>query len=96
MAGNEINAIKEAREKAGLNIKQLADLLCRFHPPKDILTVGYEPVTGSHVGPGTLALFFLGDRAFRGQNDSLLTAITQKVDEGKDALLATLKREGRK
>ena len=27
MAGNEINAIKEAREKAGLNIKQLADLL---------------------------------------------------------------------
>ena len=38
--------------------KQLADLLCRFHPPKDILTVGYEPVTGSHVGPGTLALFF--------------------------------------
>ncbi|MBQ9393657.1 MAG: DegV family protein [Oscillospiraceae bacterium] len=24
--------------------------------------VGYEPVTGSHVGPGTLALFFYGDR----------------------------------
>ena len=38
--------------------QQLADLLCRFHPPKEILTVGYEPVTGSHVGPGTLALFF--------------------------------------
>jgi len=28
--------------------------------PKDIMTVCYEPVTGSHVGPGTLALFFLG------------------------------------
>lgn len=25
------------------------------------LTVGYEPVTGSHVGPGALALFFFGE-----------------------------------
>ena len=24
------------------------------------MIVGYEPVTGSHVGPGTLALFFEG------------------------------------
>ena len=36
----------------------LVELLRRNHPPKEILTVGYEPVTGSHVGPGTLALFF--------------------------------------
>ncbi len=28
------------------------------HPPKEILLVDYEPVTGSHVGPGALALFF--------------------------------------
>ena len=28
------------------------------HPPKDILLVDYEPVTGAHVGPGALALFF--------------------------------------
>lgn len=27
MADNEINPLKEAREKAGLNIKQLAELL---------------------------------------------------------------------
>ncbi len=40
---------------------QLAELLGRNHPPKDILTVCYEPVTGAHVGPGTLALFFLGE-----------------------------------
>ena len=26
--------------------------------PKDVLLVDYEPVTGSHVGPGALALFF--------------------------------------
>lgn len=43
----------------------LAELLRRNHPPKDILTVCYEPVTGSHVGPGTLALFFLGGRDVR-------------------------------
>lgn len=34
-------------------------------PPQDIMTVVYEPVTGSHVGPGTLALFFMGNREFR-------------------------------
>ncbi len=38
--------------------EHLAELLRRNNPPKEILTVGYEPVTGSHVGPGTLALFF--------------------------------------
>ena len=38
----------------------LAELLRQKNAPGDILTVCYEPVTGSHVGPGTLALFFLG------------------------------------
>ena len=36
-------------------------MLRRSRPPKDILMVDYEPVTGSHVGPGALALFFLSD-----------------------------------
>lgn len=40
--------------------KILAELLNKKKPPKRILTVMYEPVTGSHVGPGTLALFFMG------------------------------------
>lgn len=44
----------------------LTRLLKRKYPPRDIMTVMYEPVTGSHVGPGTLALFFLGDESFRG------------------------------
>ena len=46
--------------------QKLIDLLKRHKPPKDVLSVCYEPVTGSHVGPGTLALFFearLGCRA---------------------------------
>ena len=39
------------------------------HPPKEILLVDYEPVTGAHVGPGALALFFEsceGVRAVKG------------------------------
>ena len=28
-------------------------------PSLPILTVPYEPVTGSHVGPGALALFYI-------------------------------------
>ena len=43
----------------------LKKLLCKNKPPKDILTVCYEPVTGSHVGPGTLALFFEADEHVR-------------------------------
>ena len=44
----------------------LASLLCRSScPPKQILLVDYEPVTGSHVGPGALALFFLSDDKVR-------------------------------
>ena len=43
----------------------LESLLRAKHPPKEIMTVCYEPVTGSHVGPGTLALFFLGDEGVR-------------------------------
>ena len=44
----------------------LAALLRQANAPKDILTVCYEPVTGAHVGPGALALFFLGEDSFRG------------------------------
>ena len=43
----------------------LASMLRRSKPPKDILIVDYEPVTGSHVGPGALALFFLSDENVR-------------------------------
>lgn len=43
----------------------LAELIRRYAPPKEILMVDYEPVTGSHVGPGALALFFMGSRDFR-------------------------------
>lgn len=38
----------------------LISLLNSNNPPKEIIKIGYEPVTGSHVGPGALALFFEG------------------------------------
>lgn len=44
-------------------------LLQKNNPPREIMTVGYEPVTGSHVGPGALALFFLGQSSFRSAAD---------------------------
>ena len=44
----------------------LISLLNKKHPPKSILNVCYEPVTGSHVGPGTLALFFEACEGVRG------------------------------
>lgn len=45
--------------------EQLAKLIREKLPPKEILIVKYEPVTGSHVGPGALALFFAGDSDVR-------------------------------
>lgn len=39
----------------------VADLIHEKHPDLDIQMVVYEPVTGSHVGPGTVALFFVGN-----------------------------------
>ena len=45
----------------------LAQLLRRNKPPKEILTVEYEPVTGSHVGPGALALFFVSHDQVRSE-----------------------------
>ena len=72
------------------DVDYLISLLRQKHPPKEIMTVMYEPVTGSHVGPGTVALFFFGDDKFRGAGESLLSTITQKVDEGKEAIRSTI------
>lgn len=44
---------------------RLVSLLRAIRAGLEIVTVVYEPVTGSHVGPGTLALFFRGSKSFR-------------------------------
>ena len=43
----------------------LASLLNEIDKPKRILLVRYEPVTGAHVGEGTIALFFDSTPEFR-------------------------------
>ena len=45
----------------------LADMLKRNHPPKEILMVNHEPVTGSYLGPGALCVYFLGEQDVRFQ-----------------------------
>ena len=74
------------------DVEELIALLNENNPPKEIMTVQYEPVTGSHVGPGTVALFFFGDESFRGQNDSLLDSLAQRADEGREVLRERLAR----
>ncbi len=43
----------------------LMELLKNNLPPKEFLLVKHEPVTGSHIGPGSLALYFEGDETVR-------------------------------
>ena len=38
----------------------LAEKICTAGKPKELLLCPHEPVTGSHVGPGMLAVFFFG------------------------------------
>ena len=46
----------------------LSGLIREAARPKSVLNVLYEPVTGSHVGSGTLALFFRGDELVRSKD----------------------------
>ena len=60
----------------------LASLLREANSPKEILSVDYEPVTGSHVGPGALALFFSSYRNIRSYDgESLPTVMRQAVSK---------------
>lgn len=43
----------------------LAELINKNRPPKKLIIVKHEPATGSHLGPGALALFFEGEKGVR-------------------------------
>ncbi len=45
--------------------EKLAAMLNEKGKPKEIVIVNHEPATGSHLGPGALALYFLGDERAR-------------------------------
>ena len=57
-AQNQIVAIShgDCLEEA----QALADKICAIAAPKELIFCPHEPVTGSHVGPGMLAVFFFG------------------------------------
>ena len=63
---NQIVGISQSACKADADY--LESLIKQNRPPKQVLQVEYEPVTGSHVGPGALALFFLGNEEVRKEN----------------------------
>ena len=45
--------------------ERLAVAIRQSHPPKELMIVCYEPVTGAHLGPGSVALFFEGSDGAR-------------------------------
>ena len=47
------------------DVKTLIELIRAKQAPRDILVVDHEPVTGSYLGPGALALYFLGGEDVR-------------------------------
>ena len=62
-AKNQIVCINHANNEAGARL--LSSLIKKMNPPKKILEVPYEPVTGAHVGSGAIALYFIGDKEVR-------------------------------
>ena len=70
---------------------QLADMLRANRPPREILTVEYEPVTGSYVGPGALALFFESEEGVRSYDgESIAGLMKQAVTRAGETASGTL------
>lgn len=49
-----------AHADAPEDVVELITMIKAEQTPAHIITAEYEPMTGSHVGPGTIALFFFG------------------------------------
>ena len=62
---NEKQLIGIAHADCREDADTLEGLIREVCPDARFLTVKYEPVTGAHVGPGALALFFLGKDTWR-------------------------------
>lgn len=45
--------------------EELAEMIRKIAPPKQLMVIQYEPVTGSYLGPGAVALFFEGGKDVR-------------------------------
>ena len=62
---NEKQLIGIAHADCKEDAETLEGLIRESCPNAQFLTVKYEPVTGAHVGPGALALFFLSKDTWR-------------------------------
>ena len=58
---------------------ELAEMLRANRPPREILTVEYEPVTGSYVGPGALALFFESEEGVRSYDGGSIAGLMKQA-----------------
>ena len=67
----ETQTVGIAHADCAEDAEYLASALRIVAPPKEIMTVMYEPVTGSHVGPGALALFFFSGTRTSDRNNLL-------------------------
>ena len=45
--------------------EELAEMICKIAQPRKMMVLRYEPVTGSYLGPGAVALFFEGGKDVR-------------------------------
>lgn len=45
--------------------EKLAAIIREKCPPLELILTKHEPVTGGHIGPGALALFFFGENGVR-------------------------------
>ncbi len=70
----------------------LRDMITQRKQVKDFLIVPYEPGTGAHVGPGTVALFFLGQDAGSEENP-LLASVKKRIESINTTKLATAIRD---
>lgn len=76
----------------------LISLLRQNRPPKESVSVDYEPVTGCHVGPGALALFFEGGddvrTAVNGETGrEKISGLIQDVKERANDTLQKIKKD---
>lgn len=62
--------------------------------PKQILLADYEPVTGCHVGPGALALFFESEEGVRSYgNEGITGGLKEAMKVGENAIKGLVDRE---
>lgn len=76
---------------------QLKELIEARHGTQDFMIVCYEPGTGAHVGPGTVALFFRGEENLKHErSESPVRVLTEKLAAEAETITEKLGLKGHK